>query len=755
MKNMKFTGSLNILLGLGCVLIPASSLLQAETRPADLAADAPGSGKGTQTATSEGRVRDFTYLSPQDALWTSPPPELSFIVGRLSQSVFPQKRFHPRSDAHPLGYHDGVPPWTPTYKTPVEHIPDLDIPGPDGLLYPNFTYAGVQGGIPNDLPIRVTLLPGGRDFAADLEAAMAETVRQGGGVIQLEAGTYRLNRFVGIMDNHIVIRGRGPEQTRIEFTFTPPAQKIFWHSPRTDGATLGPRDLLEVYADLDTPAEGTDNQGELRLLVDGQVVATTQWHRTEPSQFRASIRVRTLLSRGFQAGPHTVTAHVRWKDGSITSESRKVVLDPALVRRTDEIGAEAAILISSAHLPERVPHKESLPRGARKMKAPGGLAFQPGDYLSIRIGADPDWMRKVKAVPRPDGTSGLHRQIIVQVTAVENGDVFFNQPLRIPMEAVPSAEVLKLPMVSGCGIEDLTFTSVEKNWLHGVLFRQAVHSWIRNVHFIKVGRNPFETDTSKWIEIRDIEAHDAWFKQGGGTAYISFNRAFDCLLDGVKSSGLRHAPNLNWSSSGCVLRNGHYEDSDAQFHCGWPNENLFENNTVISRRGSGSYGYGFFAQGPEADIHGPQGPRNVLYNNDLVSDEAGLWLGGSSEAYLILHNRFVAKRGPAVFLKQGAFDNTFLGNVFVAPRAGLAAVILATPDCVGNDFIRNTFGGLVSSLEKPISLFAGAIPPARHEENRVTSDTDLPRPQPAVPSIYLWQLENRVNPSATLPKQYP
>ncbi len=694
------------------------------------------------TASDDGRVGDFLAISPQDSFWTTPIPEMAFIAGRLKTAIA-QKRFEPESAANPLGYKDGVPLWLTAYKNPSPLIPDLDIPGPGGLIYPNFTYAGVQGGIPQNLPVRATLTPDAPDFAAALEAAIATAAAQGGGVIQLEAGTYQLKRPVGITDNNIVLRGRGPDRTRIEFTFTHKPKTIGWFSPRQDDADLAPEDLIEVHADLDSPADGTDKKGELTLMIDGKLIMTTKWKPDEPSQFRVSTRVRTQLEKGLAPGKHTLTAQVRWKDGTTTTESRQVTFNPALRRKVDAIGAEAAFTFTPSLASPRAPLTEYLPRGARRMKAPQGLVFRPGDFLTLRIGADPDWMRLVKAIPMADGTSWLHRQAMVQVTKVENGELEFNQPLRIPFESVPSATVANTRVLTGCGVEDLTLTSTEKNWLHGVMFRQVVNSWIRNVHFLKLGRNSFETDSSKWVEIRDVEAHDAWFKAGGGTAYISFSRSFDCLIDGLRSSKLRHGPNLSWSSSGCVFRNGHYEDSDAQLHCGWPNENLFENNTIISRRGNGSYGFGFFAQSSEADIHGPQGPRNVLYNNDVTSDEAGLWLGGSNEGYLFVYNRFIAKNGPAIFLKQGSFDHTFLGNVFITLKPGLAAVLQATPDCVGNDYIGNTFGGLASTLDTPRTLFAGAAAPHRNEGNTAVAATDLPRPVPQVPSLYLWQLAQK------------
>ncbi len=649
-------------------------------------------------------------------------------------------RFAPLTPDNPLGYHPGVPPWKPVYKSPAPLIPDLDIPGPDGLVYPNFSYAGVQGGIPKNLPIRVTLSPDSPDFAADLEAAVQKTSEAGGGVVQLEEGTFKLTRPVTIARDKIVLRGRGPALTKIQFAYGLKPKTLRWFSPATDDSRLGPQDRIEVHADLDSPAGSGKVAGELRLLVDDRVMTTTRWTKDVPYIFRASVNVRNLLEQNFSTGPHTVTAEVVWRDGTTTKESRRIILDPATTRPDDVMGAEAALLFTAASRPDSAPLVQSLERGDRQIRIPARLPLQVGDYISLRIGADPDWMRLVKAVTKPNGSSWLHRMTVVQVSAIKDGQAVFNQPLRIPFEAAPGATITRLDMLQYCGVEDLAIEMTEPIWINAVSLRYVANSWIRNVHFLKAGRNPFGTDTVKWIEIRDIEADDAWFKLGGGTAYISFDRAFDSLMDGIKGSRLRHAPNFQWSTSGCVIRNGDFNDSDGQLHAGWPSENLLENCTITSRRGNGSYGYGFFVQAPESDSHGPQGPRNVLYNNDIRSPLAGLWLGGSNEAYQILYNRFTVEQGPAVIIKQGSFDHTLLGNVFITKNPGRASILVATPDCVGIDVINNTFVGLKSTLERPAAFVGGAVPPASMVDNRAYAYSEKhPRPAPSVPSLYLWQ----------------
>jgi hypothetical protein len=704
---------------------------------------------------TEGKINHLTLRDKADAVdnfipiaagdfdyWSTLYGAGAFENTRINRAI-KTGRFAPLASDNPLGYHPGVSPWKPVYKTPAPLIPDLDIPGPDGLVYPNFSYAGVQGGIPEDLPIRVTLSPAATDFATELETAIQKTSEAGGGVVQLEEGTFKLTRPVTIARDKIVLRGRGPALTKIQFAYGLKPKTLRWFSPATDNSRLGSQDRIEVHADLDSPAGTGKTVSELRLLVNDRVMATTRWSKDVPYVFRAFVNVRNLLEQNVPAGPHTVTAEVVWRDGTTTKESRRIILDPAIIRPDDVMGAEAALLFTTPRRPDSTPLVKSLERGARRIDIPVTLPLQVGDYISLRIGADPDWMRLVKAVTKPDGSSGLHRMTVLQVAAIESGRAVFNQPLRIPFEAAPGATITRLNMLQYCGIEDLAIETTEPIWMNAVSLRYVANSWIRNVRFLKPGRNPFGTDAVKWIEIRDIEADDAWFKLGGGSAYISFDRAFDCLMDGIKGSRLRHAPNFQWSTSGCVIRNGVFDDSDGQLHAGWPNENLLENCIITSRRGNGSYGYGFYVQGPESDSHGPQGPRNTLYNNDISSPLAGLWLGGSNEAYQILYNRFTVEQGPAVTIKQGSFDHTLFGNVFITKNPGRAAILIATPDCVGIDVKNNTFVGLQSSLEHPVAFVGGAAAPASMVGNRAYAFSENhPRPTPSVPSLYLWQKEH-------------
>ncbi|MBL8993730.1 MAG: hypothetical protein JNM63_10340, partial [Spirochaetia bacterium] len=200
-------------------------------------------------------------------------------------------------------------------------------------------------------------------------------------------------------------------------------------------------------------------------------------------------------------------------------------------------------------------------------------------------------------------------------------------------------------------------------------------------------------------------------------------------------SKLRHAPNFQWSASGCVIRNGDFTDSDAQFHCGYAYENLMENCTLRSKQGNGSYGFGIYTQQPEADIHGPLGPRNVVWNCDVESDMPSVWCGGSTEAWIFAYNRLVTKSGPAIFAKAGCFDYTIRGNHLVTADPDFwGSVYLGTPDCTGWWIEGNAFYGPTESL------VSGAAKAERIKNSRtILSAENVSRPATPVVSLFEWE----------------
>ena len=129
-----------------------------------------------------------------------------------------------------------------------------------------------------------------------------------------------------------------------------------------------------------------------------------------------------------------------------------------------------------------------------------------------------------------------------------------------------------------------------------------------------------------------------------------------------------------------------------------------------------------WASPPEDTAHGPNGPRNVVYNCDVRSPKAGLWMGGMNENWLILYNRFIAGSGPGILAKTASFDHIIRGNVFCLADEKRPAVVLLSPECIGVELIGNrVLGG--NAMGWPGQALRSATPPEPAGE--------APRPRPS------------------------
>jgi hypothetical protein len=129
----------------------------------------------------------------------------------------------------------------------------------------------------------------------------------------------------------------------------------------------------------------------------------------------------------------------------------------------------------------------------------------------------------------------------------------------------------------------------------------------------------------------------------------------------------------------------------------------------------------------------------VVYNCDVSSPKAGVWMGGMNENWLILYSRFVVEKGPGVFAKTTSFDHIIKGNVFVLKDGSSPMVHLATADCIGTEIIGNILSGGNGQF------VAGPGKAEVLKDNRALALQDALRPTPAVPSIYEWQKQSARN----------
>lgn len=649
-------------------------------------------------------------------------------------------------------------PTEPRYKISPDdtsRLTEADVVGPDGIVYPNWKLSGVPGGIP-EVPIVVgaEFFAGyqKRDVSARLREAIGQTVAAGGGAISLPPGDFYLDRPIIIRDSGIVIRGSGAEKTRLIFRDLIPRGEIRLFDWAEQPGTAGPGSVLEIQAN-------PKNLAMLRLEAAGKILKEAL-KEPDPKGWgnRFSLRFTgdELLSK-LPPGTHELQAKAVYEDGKAYSRSFPISLtkDSAAKLSPDQNGI--VVLVGPGKIGERLTLTEDGKRGSRTLKITPGHRLRAGDRILLDAPVTERWNRLVGNQSK----ASHFRQYFYEIAHVEGNAITLTQPLRIEFPTADGSFVQRAAFVERSGIEDLAIEQVaapedasfqkpaslrywypiEDLWLDGITSSYAWGCWLRNVKVVNAGRNPIYLTRSKFCEVRDCEADGALFKGAGGSGYVGLERSFDCLMDTVTTRNMRHAPNLQWGAAGNVVRNGKFHGSDAQWHAGWTNENLLENNLIVSDASdvanNNAYGYGLFSTGPKDPIHGPEGPRNVAYRNDVASPKDGLHMQGGNEAWIIAYNRFRISDGRAVFGGEASIDHIIRGNTFILEKASDLAIQFESSSSTGIDLVDNSFYGPVRAVA---GYLKGAGKFAREENNRVLPfSADAPLPDPPAGSIFEWQ----------------
>ncbi|HUU92849.1 MAG TPA: right-handed parallel beta-helix repeat-containing protein [Phycisphaerae bacterium] len=631
-----------------------------------------------------------------------------------------------------------APPWTPTYKIrpdEKDRLTPADVVGPDGIVYPDWRWAGVPGGIPQ-VPDRARIEDfGGKadddaDDSAAIEKGVREVARRGGGALVFAKGVYHLDRPVLVTDDGVVLRGQGADATRLVFRYHVPEGTVRFFRPG-DGETIGPDTVVEVHA-------APDNLERITVAAGGKTVGEYVCGQHSGGTYLVRVTGESVVRRT-GVGRHRLTAVACWTGGRTAEAAVTVEVDPTRrlppgSRRYPTDGKASAAILFAGDYRSGATWRLAADgkRGDTEIALTQEPDLAPGDALALLAPATPRWNQLVRNACK----WGYYRRYEFRVEAVSGKRVRLNQPLRYDFPLADTPTATRVYPIRRCGVENLSLEQTHKLWTTGVLFAGAWECWARGVTVIKAGRNPVYGTMAKWCEIRDCVFDDAWYHGGGGTAYVGWDRCYDCLMENVTTHRMRHAPCVQWSASGNVIRASTFHGSDAQWHAGWTNENLFEQCVVDARGGTGSYGHGGWASPPEDAAHGPEGPRNVIYNCDITSRRTGLWMGGMNENWLVLHNRFVVGDGPGIVAKTVSFDHIIRGNVIALSGAKQPAVHLATADCTGVEIVGNRIYGGSGQL------VAGPGRPLLANDNAFAPPTDAPpRPQPPVPSIFRWQRE--------------
>ena len=606
-----------------------------------------------------------------------------------------------------------------------------DIPGLDGLVYPDFSYAGARPGaciLDRESAHTVSLRDFGGIPGKNIDAALRRAIAslpETGGIIQLEPGEYSIKDFLLIRRDNIGIAGAGSEQTRIICEYDVHESGIDFYSLRS-GSVISPLQPIHVIA---RPQESGYPVQSIVLEFNGKEIGrfTRRFHSGNYSMLVGRI------PENCADGEHTIRAIVNYSGKKTIDRKIKIRIDRKKRQTLSQEPFSGLITFRGSGVHGKsIKLSEDARRGTRILKLetdPGDL--KPGDVILLQASETDNFRKKIGNQCR----WGVSRQVLLTIAEVSGKQLVLEQPVRVDYPVADSARIQRFSPVRGCGIQGISFEVKNDFWFHTIHMRNAIDCKIRDLTVNMCGRNPVWLENAKFSTIENCKFIDAWFKGGGKSAYVGFERSYDCLMDNVETYKMRHAPVLQWSASGNVIRNSVFLHSDAQWHAGWPHENLLENCRILTdTKEYGAYGHSFFSTGPADTSHGPGGPRNVVYYCDADSLESPVKLTGNNDNWIFVYNRFISRIGDGVFIRDGTNDLIFKHNHVLLKKADKAMLITAGIDSPGINLSGNRI------FSSRADVVRGLVTPETNLENQLIPEREvIPRPEPPMLSIYEFQ----------------
>ncbi|MCU0772504.1 MAG: MBG domain-containing protein [Verrucomicrobia bacterium] len=554
----------------------------------------------------------------------------------------------------------GIEVWPSQYKIKpweTNRLTAADVVGPDGIVYPNWTGVGVEGGIPaidlssnpadgtilsiGGYSYRVCRVAGTDNTAVSTALTAAASYANGGSqraIVYLPAGTYTLTQNFTVNETGIVIAGAGKTSTVINLT-----------------ATTGSGSLFQFHAGVNW---GSGISGAATFLRGSSNAVFT----TDPA------------SSGYAVG--------KWVRILATSETSS--------------------------------------NNTMRLR-----------YDKPEIG-----------VVWTDALQHFGRAFLAKITAVNSGTktVTFDRTLAHDYYLDESPQMRTCAVIEYCGLQDLTITTASSSvTLEPVSFQRTANSWLKGVKFNKAKNWPVSSATDSRIrcEIRDCDFLGTFADiNSGSNAYLGWGQLdMDCLMDNCTAQGLRHMAIFQIAMR-CVVRNCTFSGTTVrspQHHGRLPLENLIEGSTFSCG------GESFYTDPPHSLIHGPNGPRNVFYNNQVTAGRAVMQLMGAQENPILVYNRLVltdtSTFKPALWAFDRSFDGILRGNSLQVHASSPVAVFEDTT-CPGWEMYDNQIYGSKGYL------WAGDSAPVVAANNRYYSYGTPASTTPEVASIYLWQKTN-------------
>jgi hypothetical protein len=537
---------------------------------------------------------------------------------------------------------------------------------PDGVTYPDFTFAGIHGGIPDmaapQWPVFNVVEHGadpadnGQDDTAAIQKAIDAAVAAGGGIVYLPEGHYSVSSS-GAPRAALTIRNEGRNITRNVVMRGDGRRRTILHleSAHPDNATIaivGGGSSGRGSALARDARPGDTAVYVKRSFTDGG----RDYNLIDTNNYKEGDLLLIEVNSGSRADENDVP----WDLG------RTWIVYPQL-RREDRYAAFINELVAIEDL--------------------GAEADQ------IRL-----TLRQPLRLPMRAGSS-----------LYERGSV---------MEPYPHASITPANnMLRRCGIEEMTLTysdqarNADRKWgnnlgCNGVQMTWAFECWMRAVEIVRPGRFPLFTSNVKFAHIHDVQyAGVEHWNRGGGTGYGGWTAwggfVEDSLMDYVESEGMRHDPNIQGQVSGNVIRNGRiFYASKQDYHNGPAIYNLVETTLLEQTRKAGGM---FRSAQITSTIHSQPGPGNVSFNNDYFCQREGMYIGGMIDDWIFNYNRVYVELDnggngafwPIILFYDNVNNFLFKGNIFISPnREGNGAIhyLPRFPEQMGRTAMRERHG---------------------------------------------------------------
>ncbi|MEA3226204.1 MAG: glycosyl hydrolase family 28-related protein, partial [Planctomycetota bacterium] len=359
-----------------------------------------------------------------------------------------------------------TPPWKGQYKIKpheTNRMTPADVLGPDGIVYPNWTKCGVQGGI-SDVKVVTSIEKFGAksgdntDDSQALSKACEAAGKMGGGAVLLGEGTYYLDRPVTVRYDNVVIRGEGTGKTRLIFRYATPANSVAFYSPAA-GSTVGPNTRIEMHS---TPAD----LAKMTIMIDDAAIGTWTRGKHSGNTFNFAVSGRNAVGK-VANGKHTLKGVAEYKDGSKLTGEIPIVFDSAFKDSRPVADSRAAITFAGkGTVGGRLKLTADGKRGDMKLKLRRTEGLRVGDCIRIDAPATDRWKKLTKNAC----LWGSYRMYELVVTGIKGKTVTVNQPLRIEFPIIDGAYVQKLVPIKRCGIEKLSIEQTENLWISSVVF---------------------------------------------------------------------------------------------------------------------------------------------------------------------------------------------------------------------------------------------------------------------------------------------